>query len=110
FLLRAREGDAALFPQGDALLQGGVVERAPVPQDHLQRTCLCGRGPEFLLIGLAHRLQGSTPLSSSVPLVRRETAESAPGSACRPYWPERCASPETVACAAPGTRCAAGQP
>src|SRR5260370_40360123 len=56
FLLVAREGDAALFPERDALLQGGVVERATTPQDHFKRALLGGRGPESLLIGLAHGL------------------------------------------------------
>src|SRR5262249_15800540 len=55
FLLVAREGDAAALPGGDALLQSSVVERATVPEDALQRTLLCGRGPQLLLVGLVAR-------------------------------------------------------
>jgi hypothetical protein len=36
FLLIAREGHAALLPQIDTLLKGGVVERATAPQDRLK--------------------------------------------------------------------------
>jgi hypothetical protein len=35
FLLIPREGDVAALPGGDALFQGGVVERATAPQDVL---------------------------------------------------------------------------
>jgi hypothetical protein len=38
FLLIAREGDAALFVQTDALLQGRVGEGATMPQDECPRT------------------------------------------------------------------------
>src|SRR5262249_49140252 len=41
-------------PPGEALLQGGVVERAAAPQDRLKLTLLSGREPQLLLIGLAH--------------------------------------------------------
>ena len=56
FLLRAREGDVAALPGGDALFQGGVLERAAAPQDELKLALLAGCRPQFLLERLAHRL------------------------------------------------------
>src|SRR5262249_2898696 len=43
-------------PPGDALFEGDVVERATAPQDALQRTLLGRRGPQLLLVRLAHSL------------------------------------------------------
>src|SRR5260221_772136 len=56
FLLVAREGDAPLAVQADALLQGGVVELAAAPEDLVQRPLLGRRGPQLLFVGLAHGL------------------------------------------------------
>src|SRR5258707_11370109 len=56
FLLVPREGHAALLPQRDALLQGGVVERATAPQDRLKLALLSGCRLELLLVSLVYRL------------------------------------------------------
>src|SRR5262249_8138418 len=52
FLLRAAHRGAAPFPPGEALRQGRVVEQAAAPQDPLQLTLLCERGPPLFLGGL----------------------------------------------------------
>src|SRR5712691_10428506 len=54
FLLGARDGDAPLPVEEDALLQGGVVEGAATPQDALTLPLLGGRGLELLFVRLAH--------------------------------------------------------
>ncbi len=41
------------LPPGAALFQRAVVEHAAAPQDRFQRLRLCGRWPQFVLIGLA---------------------------------------------------------
>src|SRR5260221_3529374 len=56
FLLVAREGDAPLPVQADALLHGGVVELAATPEHLVQRPLLGRRGPQLLFVGLAHGL------------------------------------------------------
>src|SRR5258708_34190421 len=83
FLLVAARGHAALAVEGDALFQGGVVERATAPQDSSKRTFLVGRGLQLLLIGFARGLHISPALS-----VRRYTVEWSPGSHGLP-WPQK---------------------
>ncbi len=56
FLLIARDTDVAALPGGDALFQGGVIERAAAPQDELKLALLAGCRPQLLLERLAHRL------------------------------------------------------
>jgi hypothetical protein len=56
FLLVVRDGDVAALPGRNALFEGDIGDRATAPQDTFQRTLLRGRGPEFLLLGFAHRL------------------------------------------------------
>ena len=51
FLLVARDGDAPLFPEKDALLQRGIVERAAAPQDRFKLALLVGRGLHLELVG-----------------------------------------------------------
>src|SRR5262249_16576959 len=55
FLLEAR-GCSALPapPPGEALLQGGIVERATTPEHRLQRPLLLWRRPQFVLERFAH--------------------------------------------------------
>src|SRR5262245_46891620 len=54
FLLIPCDRDAALTPQRDALLQGGVVEGATAPQDSLKLALLVGGRAQLLLVGFAH--------------------------------------------------------
>src|SRR5258707_6120000 len=48
--------DSALSPQGNALFQRRVVERATAPQDTLQRPLLLGRRPQLVFVALAQAL------------------------------------------------------
>jgi|GEM_PF-4413717 len=56
FLLVTRDGDMAALPSGDALLQGGVVQRATAPQRVRQRPLLGRRGTQFLFECLVYGL------------------------------------------------------
>ena len=51
FLLVAGAGDAALFPEKDALLQRDIVERAAAPQDRFKLALLVGRGLQLEFVG-----------------------------------------------------------
>src|SRR5258708_1799455 len=86
FLLRAREGHAALLPQGAALLQGGVVARAAratAPQDARQLTRWRWRWrvrrPPLPLRGCAHAFHARVPVSRrGCPLVSTPPEGGAP--------------------------------
>ena len=59
FLRVARERDAPLAVEEEALLQRRVVEGAAPPQGFLKLAFLCGRRLELVFVGLAHSLRHS---------------------------------------------------